>query len=59
MKKNFDSLYETRGGTYREKNGHLTSLTHGREWLSNIFQAQYNHKTKKSRRICSNQSNIK
>jgi len=23
MKKNFDSLYETLGGTYREKNGHL------------------------------------
>ena len=44
MKKNFDSLYETRGGTYREKNGYLTSLTHGREWLSNIFQAQYNKK---------------
>ena len=23
MKKNFDSLYETLGGTYREENGHL------------------------------------
>ena len=23
MKKNFESLYETLGGTYREKNGHL------------------------------------
>ena len=23
MKKNFDSLYETFGGTYREENGHL------------------------------------
>ena len=23
MKKNFESLYETFGGTYREKNGHL------------------------------------
>ena len=36
-----------------------TSLTHGREWLSNTFQAQYNHKIKKSRRICSKQLNIK
>lgn len=36
-----------------------TSSTHGREWLSNIFPAQYNHKIKKSRRICSKQSNIK
>ena len=24
MKKNFESLYETLGGTYREENGHLT-----------------------------------
>ncbi len=24
MKKNFESLYETIGGTYREENGHLT-----------------------------------
>ncbi|MBQ9802510.1 MAG: TnpV protein, partial [Clostridia bacterium] len=23
MKKNFESLYETLGGTYREENGHL------------------------------------
>lgn len=26
----------------------LTSLIHGREWLSNISQAQYNHKTKRA-----------
>ena len=25
MKKNFESLYETLGGTYREENGHLIS----------------------------------
>ena len=25
MKKNFDSLYETLSGTYREENGHLIS----------------------------------
>ena len=28
MKKNFDSLYETLGGTYREENGHLMRLSH-------------------------------
>ena len=26
MKKNFESLYETLGGTYREKNGHLIPI---------------------------------